>query len=114
MFQCRAAVDIRVVLDEKQNLLPKIKQNVEDVQAILQENMERANDRYENLDELDERADKLLAYSTLFERTMRNHTENPCQENRRCWGEVFFCVIFWFCIAVIMSIVIIGTQKHWF
>lgn len=50
------------IQDEKQNLLPKIKQNVEDVQAILQENMERANDRYENLDELDERADKLLAY----------------------------------------------------
>ncbi|KAK3514697.1 hypothetical protein QTP70_027949, partial [Hemibagrus guttatus] len=102
------------VQDERQSLLPRIHQDVEDVRVILHENVIRVHERYENLDELNERADQLSKCSRLFARTTRNLPENLPQENRKLCKMVAYCGVFWFLVAFVLSIIIVGTQKQWF
>ncbi|XP_053337504.1 uncharacterized protein LOC128509698 [Clarias gariepinus] len=123
-FRIRAAAELQIsyrsqqsqkhkttVMEERKPLLQKLQQNVDEVRVIMHNNVIMTEARGENLDELDQRADRLLSCSRLFARTVRNPTEK--QDQNPLIGKII-CAVILTATIITLTIVIIGSRKHWF
>lgn len=98
-------------MEEQQSLLQNLHQDLEDVVVVMQENVRKARERGENLEELDHRADELLKCSRRFGRTTSNLNGN--QHQRKVTLKVICCAAFFILIVVVLIVVIIATRNHW-
>ncbi|XP_053466473.1 uncharacterized protein LOC128599102 [Ictalurus furcatus] len=98
-------------MEERQSLLQNLHQDLEDVVVIMQENVRKARERGENLEELDHRADELLKCSRRFGRTTSNLNGN--QHQRNVTLKVICCVFFSIIVTAVLIVVIIATHNHW-
>ncbi|KAF4074659.1 hypothetical protein AMELA_G00241910 [Ameiurus melas] len=101
----------RTIMEERQSLVENLHQDLDDVLVIMQENVRKARERGENLEELNHRADKMLMFSRRFGRTTSNLNGNQHQANVTFKG--ICCGFFFFIIIAVLIVVIIATHKHW-
>lgn len=78
------------VQEEQQSLLQNLHQDLEDVVVVMQENVRKARERGENLEELDHRADELLKcvgviyFTDFFPLNAYEYTLTRIPETRSC------------------------------
>ncbi|XP_034547863.1 vesicle-associated membrane protein 5 [Notolabrus celidotus] len=88
-------------MENGKSRLQQAQEDAEQVKDIMLDNMNKAGERAGKLDDLDDRADELLAKSKAFEKTANQVKQKKRWENKRM-------KIVFIAVGVVAALVIIG------
>ncbi|TMS03337.1 vesicle-associated membrane protein 5 [Larimichthys crocea] len=88
-------------MENGKNRLQQAQEDVEEVKVIMLDNLNKADERAGKLDDLEDRADELLAKSKTFEKTANQVKQKKRWENKKM-------KIVFIAVGVVAALVIIG------
>lgn len=90
--------------------LQQVQKDVEEVKVLMVDNVNKAEERRQNLSDLDERAEDLLKRSHSFHKQSKKVRVKQEKENRKGKIGIIAIVVVLFLIIIIVAIVMLSTS----